>query len=87
MDFNGWNGVSTGNITTPTIIETGTEVTTQSATTCSSSSSLGWYDAGYGFHSGWSDSSGNATIFTNSPPSAYWLSVPNWLRSYINIGC
>jgi hypothetical protein len=88
VDVGGFTGNSLSNITTAKFIETGTEVTVQSATVCSSQSHLSYYDQNGLSHSGWSDAThGNATLFQSRPPYAYWGSIPNWLRDYDNTSC
>jgi len=80
-------GTSTSNITSSTFVETGTEVTTKSATACSSQSNLAWYDQNGGFHTTWTTSIENAGRHTDNPPYAYWVDPQNWLRDYINTSC
>lgn len=87
INVGGWTGTSTSNINGAGMIETGTEVTTQSATVCSSQSNLQWWDQSGGLHSGWSDSTGNAGRTTSNPPYATWVSPQSWLRDYANISC
>lgn len=87
INVGGWTGTSTSNIDGAGVIDTGTEVTTQSATVCSSQSNLQWWDQNGGLHSGWSDSTGNAGRVGDNPPYVVWVSPQSWLRDYANISC
>jgi len=75
---------STNSLVTANLIETGTEEDTQpDGLSCSSSSNMQWYDSNGQLHTGWSDSSnGQAKLYASNPPGVYWVSQPNWLRSY-----
>jgi hypothetical protein len=84
------SGTSSNSLTSENEDDAGLEETTQQGVSCGSSSSLSWYDGNNTQHSGWTDSQyGNAQISSQNgnPPSAYWVSQPNWLRAYSNTSC
>lgn len=88
VNVGGYTGTSTNTFTNSSYIQTGTEVTTTQAEACANQTNLGWWDSSLTFHSGWSDtSSGQATLYQDSPPNASWIDRPNHLDDWINYSC
>lgn len=85
----GFEGTSSGNISTATDIRTGTEVTSTASSVhaCSSERNLSYTDSNGNVHNDWDDAEGSAQLEQDFPPDAYWVASWNWLRSYINASC
>jgi hypothetical protein len=81
-----WGGTSSDNQLTPYLIRTGTEETTQAATSCSGQWNLEWEGTSGNWNDTWYNNGyGPAAIGEDSPPYATWMTQDSWVRDWSNL--
>lgn len=82
VEVGSFSGTSTSNPLSPNLVRTGTEETPQTAANvCSEQYNLEWLNPETNqWHSGWTNSTGEAALNQSEPPYAWWENKNYWLR-------